>query len=418
MLKHAYLGLFVVFVLLSSVYVLPPGMPQPADLVVAMLIVLLATTFVVPVPVNKDLFLVAGLLLADVIIVNLYWYGQLQETSFLRHALYYIFNLGAFLVIVSLVRSLGDRFITAFRIAIGIAILLEVVALFVLPSTASPTASATALRTAGTFNNPNQLGYWGILLSSCLLVLKRGQKVTVFDFAVLCGAGYLTMASLSKAAMLAFVLLLIMAVAFQHLTRPMKLLLAALALLGSAVAVADSTQFEHVLSARLFANVSERLSDIGGQGDDSLAGRGYDRIWRHPEYLILGAGEGAYWRFSAFQVNAFLTDLELHSTLGTMLFAYGIVGLTLFLSLLAVVFWRAPLAHVLYSLPIWMYGVTHQGLRDTMLWVFLGLVFGLAHYGRSSVRRSAGQPASADGVLLAGSRTAPRQLSGLRAPGR
>jgi hypothetical protein len=409
MLKNAYLGLFVVFVLLSSVYVLPPGMPQPADLVVAMLIVLLATAFVIPVPVNRDLFLVAGLFLADAIIVNLYWYGQLQEGGFLRHALYYIFNLGAFLVIVSMVRSLGDRFITAFRIAIGIAILLEVVALFVLPP--------SAFRTAGTFNNPNQLGYWGILLSSCLLVLKRGQKVTVFDFAVLCGAGYLIMASLSKAAMLAFVLLLIMAVAFQHLTRPMKLLLAALALLGSAVAVADSTQFEHVLSARLFANVSQRLNDIGGQGDDSLGGRGYDRIWRHPEYLILGAGEGGYWRFSAFQVNAFQTDLEIHSTLGPVLFAYGIVGLALFLSLLALVFWRAPLAHALYSLPIWMYGITHQGLRDTMLWVFLGLVFGLAHYGRSSAEQSAGQPAS-DAALLAGSRNAPRASLGIHAPQR
>ena len=71
MLKNGYLGLFVVFVLFSSVYVLPPGMPQPADLVVAMLIVVLATTFVIPVPVNKDLFLVAGLFLADAIIVNL-----------------------------------------------------------------------------------------------------------------------------------------------------------------------------------------------------------------------------------------------------------------------------------------------------------------------------------------------------------
>jgi hypothetical protein len=409
MLKNAYLGLFVVFVLLSSVYVLPPGMPQPADLLVAMLIVVLATTFVIPVPVNKDLFLVAGLLLADAIIVNLYWYGQLQETSFLRHAIYYVFNLGAFLVIVSLVRSLGDRFVTAFRIAIGIAILLEIVALFVLPP--------TAFRTAGTFNNPNQLGYWGVLLSCCLLVLKRGQKLTVFDFAVLCGAGYLTMASLSKAAMLAFVLLLITAIAFQHLTRPMKLVLAALALLGSAVAVADSTQFDHVLSARVFANVSQRVNDIGGQGDDSLAGRGYDRIWRHPEYLILGAGEGAHWRFSAFQINARQTDIEMHSTLGTMLFAYGIVGLTLFLSLLALVFWRAPLAHALYSLPIWMYGITHQGLRDTMLWVFLGLVFGLAHYGRSSAEQGARQPAS-DAALLAGSRNAPRASLGIRAPQR
>jgi hypothetical protein len=409
MLKNAYLGLFVTFVLLSSVYVLPPGMPQPADAVVAMLVALLFTTFFIPVPVNKDLFLVGGLLLADTIIVNLYWYGQLRDTTFLRHAIYYVFNFGAFLVIVSLVRALGDRFITAFRIAIAIAIFLEIVALFVL--------SPSAFRSAGTFNGPNQLGYWALLLSSCLLVLKRDQKLNLTDFAVLCGAGYLTTASLSKAAMVAFVLLLVTAIVFQHITRPIKLLFVALAVLASAVAITDSTQFGKVQSLGVVENVSKRLDNIGGQGDDTLGGRGYDRIWRYPEYLILGAGEGAHWRFSVFQINARQTDLEMHSTLGTVLFAYGIVGFTLFLSLVALVFWRAPLAHALYSLPIWAYGMTHQGLRDTMLWVFLGLVFGLAHYGRSSVRRSAGQPAS-DAALLAGSRNASRASLAIHTPQR
>jgi O-Antigen ligase len=391
MLKNAYLGLFVVFVLLSSVYVLPPGMPQPADLVVAMLVALLFTTFVIPVPANKDLFLVGGLFLAYTMIVNLYWYGQLRETGFLRHAIYYVFNFGALLVVVSLARAVGDRFVTVFRIAIASAILLEIVALFLLPP--------SAFRAAGTFNSPNQLGYWTLVLSCCLLVLKRDQRLSLIDFAVLCGAGYLIMASLSKAAMLSFVVLLVTAIVFQRITRPIKLLVAALALLGSAVAIADSAQFDHVLSAQLFANVSKRLNDIGGQRDDSVEGRGYDRIWRHPEHLIVGAGEGAYWRFSASQINAHQTDLEMHSTLGTMLFAYGIVGLTLFLALLALVFWRAPLAHAVYSLPIWAYGLTHQGLRDTMLWVFLGLVFGLAHYGRRSRWRGAGRPAEASTSL-------------------
>jgi O-Antigen ligase len=410
MLKNTYLGLFVTFVLVSSVYVLPPGMPQPPDFIAAMLVAFLFTTFVIPVPVNNDLFLVGGLLLADTMIVNLYWYGQLQETGFLRHAIYYVFNFGAFLVTVSLARTLGDRFITAFRIAIAIAIFLEIVALFVL--------SPSAFRSAGTFNSPNQLGYWALLLSCCLLVLKRDQKLNLLDFAVLCGAGYLTMASLSKAAMLAFVLLLVTAIVFQRLTRPIKLLFTALAVIASAVAITDSTQFDKVQSVGVVESVSERLSNIGGQGDDSLGGRGYDRIWRFPEYLILGAGEGAYWRFSAFQINARQTDLEMHSTFGTVLFAYGIVGLTLFLALLALVFWRAPLGHALYSLPIWAYGMTHQGSRDTMLWVFLGLVFGLAHYGRSAHRRVADQPASDDGAVLAGSPNAPLTSFRVRGPQR
>jgi hypothetical protein len=108
----------------------------------------------------------------------------------------------------------------------------------------------------------------------------------------------------------------------------------------------------------------------------------------------------------------------MHSTFGTVLFAYGIPGLALFVTLLAVIFWRAPLAHALYSLPIWAYGITHQGLRDTMLWVFLGLVFGLAHYGRSSDRQRAARPVETDGRLAAGLRPPLPTPFGVRAPQR
>ena len=44
----------------------------------------------------------------------------------------------------------------------------------------------------------------------------------MLDLAVLCGAGYLTLASLSKAAMLSFALLLLLALVCQGLTRPTR----------------------------------------------------------------------------------------------------------------------------------------------------------------------------------------------------
>ena len=98
---------------------------------------------------------------------------------------------------------------------------------------------------------------------------------------------------------------------------------------------------------------------------------------------MFGAGEGAAWRFGG-PINPRQGQREMHSTLGTVLFSYGVIGFSFFLVFLAMVFRRAPLAHMLYSLPIWAYGMTHQGLRDTMLWIFFGLVFGLAHYARSA----------------------------------
>ena len=97
-------------------------------------------------------------------------------------------------------------------------------------------------------------------------------------------------------------------------------------------------------------------------------------MWRYPEYLIFGAGEGIAYRLLKKGDNF----NELHSTWGTLLFSYGIAGFTSFMMMLAILFRSAPWRHLWYFLPIALYGLTHQGLRFSMLWVFFGLVFGLA----------------------------------------
>jgi len=278
-------------------------------------------------------------------------------------------------VVVSLARASRERFITACQIAIAIAIVLEIVAVSVLPQ--------TKIRAIGTFNNPNQLGYWGLVVSCCWLIPKRDQKLTPTDVLLLCGAGYLTAKSLSKAAMLSFTLALLMGIAIQRLTRSAKLMFIALAFVGTSSVLLDPTPVDRFFSIKVVERVDHRLGTIGEQGDDSATGRGYDRIWKYPEHLIFGAGEGATWRFSGSAIVR-ENHKEMHSTFGTVLFSYGIIGLFLFCALLLMVFRQVPMAFRLYSLPIWAYGVTHQGLRDTMLWVFLGTVFGVAHYARSA----------------------------------
>jgi hypothetical protein len=100
-----------------------------------------------------------------------------------------------------------------------------------------------------------------------------------------------------------------------------------------------------------------------------------------------------------------------------VLFSYGIVGFSLFVVLLIVVFRRAPLAYMLYSLPIWIYGLTHQGLRTTMLWVFLGMAFGMAHYVRSPSARQTAEVPEAYGADPASVRGHALRPSGARSAG-
>ena len=58
------------------------------------------------------------------------------------------------------------------------------------------------LRATGSFNNPNQMGYWALLVIACLGLAKMQKKLTPLDVAALCSGDYIIALSLSKAASL------------------------------------------------------------------------------------------------------------------------------------------------------------------------------------------------------------------------
>jgi hypothetical protein len=118
----------------------------------------------------------------------------------------------------------------------------------------------------------------------------------------------------------------------------------------------------------LVDQVIDRLTNIGEQSDDGLSGRGYDRIWLYPQYLLFGAGEMGLARFPETGM------MEQHSTLGTVLFSYGVIGMFLFglmlWQLLKIAGWR----ELLYLAPAFVYGVAHQGLRFSMFWFLFATI--------------------------------------------
>lgn len=185
---------------------------------------------------------------------------------------------------------------------------------------------------------------------------KRFAMTRVTQSLVLGCFLYLAALSLSKAALLGVALMLVLTL----LDRPGVLILVLIACLTFVMYTESGN--------RVLRNVMFRMDTFGIDADDSLAGRGYDRIWNHPEYIVLGAGEGAVDRF-----NTRLKGGELHSTWGTVLFSYGLIGLGLFLNFLRRL-WKLSGKYFLYTVPAWIYGLTHQGLRFTTLWLLLALV--------------------------------------------
>jgi hypothetical protein len=104
----------------------------------------------------------------------------------------------------------------------------------------------------------------------------------------------------------------------------------------------------------------------------------------HPAYWILGSGEGGYDRFADTTV---IGDHELHSSGGTLFFCYGIAGSLLFLGFLYQVIRVSAFRQLLLILPVCAYSLTHQGLRVTMLWVFLAMFLALGDHAKELAPR-------------------------------
>ncbi|MEA4961775.1 hypothetical protein [Lutispora sp.] len=125
---------------------------------------------------------------------------------------------------------------------------------------------------------------------------------------------------------------------------------------------------EVIASNQLYISVMNRVSTIGMDRDDNLAGRGYYRLIHYPQYLIFGAGEGEYLRFKYY--------IEFHSTLGNILMSYGIIGLFLYLA--SIIFaiknngWKDT--YIIFF--IFLYGLTHNGIRNTLLWILVASISG------------------------------------------
>ncbi|WP_111735703.1 O-antigen ligase family protein [Roseovarius amoyensis] len=225
-------------------------------------------------------------------------------------------------------------------------------------------------RATGTFNNPNQLGYFSVcLLSFAYLFYREGRvsywiAVTVFSVSL-----YLAIASLSKAAMLANFIVIIVA---------LKPVSSRNALLGwLVVIIAGMVMLLHLyqngaLDSFIFM---ERLANMANENDSSLASRGYFAILEgNLAQMLFGLGG---------EIVDDIVGHEVHSTLGSVLNNYGLVGLALFSIALAVWVLRlwqgyGAAGFVCLAGPPLLYGITHNGVRFTIFWLLFSASMAMA----------------------------------------
>jgi hypothetical protein len=355
LMRNPALVVWCLFVLLSPVYVFKSGLPQPGDLLVFLLAPLALIRW------DGKLDRQSSRMMRPlfwftlwVCIINYGWalilWRWTDRKDFILHPFFYAFNAAIFLSALVLARVDRERFV---RITV------DVVFVTIVASVIGSIFLRGLHRTQVFFNSPNQLGYYS-LLSACLFAMaQRPLRISRLkaSIGVACCA-YLAVLSASRAS-LAGILVLLVVLLFSNPKIIVAGTLAAIAVVTLGGPISDVIEF----------NQKRALEDRYPHTSFAEE-RGYDRIWRNPEYLITGAGEGAYERFIFREGEK---RRELHSSFGSLLFGYGIIGIGLFLVFFVRALRGAPLRMTLMLMPTLIYTVAHQGLRFTTFWVVLAV---------------------------------------------
>ena len=286
------------------------------------------------------------------ILITLTWYIIILDSSILLFPLIYVFD---FFILFALgLRLTKDvDFINFFAYLIVTSTIIQFIISILITS--------GGFRGTLFFNNPNQLGYFSLLSAAMVTVLVKEKYINTLYYIIsmLCCI-WLAQLSLSKSALISGFFLLL-----YGLLSNVRAQITVLILIVFFVYIVGDNSFLH----DRFDIVYNRLDGIGTESDDNAEGRGYDRIWLQPEMLLLGASEGAVYRWSTF-----LSGYEMHSTWGTILFSYGVFGLLCWLIFLFKVGFSNKLATLIPLLSVFMYGITHNGLRFAYFWIFMAIL--------------------------------------------
>lgn len=369
----ALLLLFCAYLVLSPFYFFRSGSPQVADLFGACLIGLYLLNSCKNVP-TKTL---SGTSSSLSLLYLFFVYSTLVsltnsmlngDETLLLSSIFFSYNIFIFTFVATYFSNrLGSP--SVFNLVRGatiICLFVQIIASFVLSRPENG-------RSVIFFNNPNQLGYFSVCILSiyCLLTSMSIRRAyineKILGFLVIGGCLYLAFLSLSKAAIVSIAVIVL----YRSWRSPFTWLLCTIVLLFG---------LSNLNEIELAAKVFDRISGIGTQSDDNFSARGYDRIVNHPEYLLWGAGEGLTNRFIS-QIGHY----EIHSSWGTLLFSYGIMGFFLFSCFLFTLVWRAPIFVIMYLFPLFLYGITHQGLRFTLFWI--ALAFALVCSNHEKINR-------------------------------
>ena len=363
---------FTIFISLGLItlplYFFPSGGPQISHFLFLFLFLFLFFSNQSKIPYDQTtnlLFLFTFFIFLRESVDVIYFNSEITSLSFF---IFTLFNALLFVFIVSYCLKFGVSNFIGYSLLFSVVI--ATISVLLISGLNFAYAPEGIERAVGTFNNPNQLGYYSVCIFSLfnLLLFSKKIKYLAWMVGISCSI-FLCLASLSKAAMVSLILsLLVFAISIVNRKNIYVFVIFA-ALIGVVILrFALSVDWDDIIFIR-------RLQGIGQDSDDSLEGRGYNAILEaNAIELIFGLG---------YQKTLNIVSHEVHSTFMSILINYGFIGFGLFLAFIIKLYKSTLnsygfLKSIALFLPSLMYGLTHNGSRFTIFWCFLAFLYYLS----------------------------------------
>jgi len=353
------------YFILKPFYIFRSGLPQLSDFFLAFLVLINffnKNIILKSISNNQESRKVTIKLLFFVyyiFLINLIW-TYITSTIMILPSFWYLYNFFSFLVVISMFYIWGIELYNLLYKSITISVTIQfILSFFVI---------TTGARTTLFFNNPNQLGYFGLLSLSILVLVIPKIKVNLVSFFIgITFSVALIIMSVSNAAIISGGLLIIFFClsSINHNKIPKKygILIILFIVFILLFYIINPTILFNI---EIIEKINRRMVAAQALGMEQIKYRRYDMIFNNIEYLFFGAGEGN--TRSRFGYG------EIHSTFGVILFSYGIIGLGTFLLIVQNIIRKQKLYDYYPIIFCLLYGLVHNGIRHTYLWMIFGIV--------------------------------------------
>jgi O-antigen ligase len=370
-------GILILTFLLLPMYIFSSGSPQPVDILIFInLLWVLIYRYKINKDINKDIFTFSYIVIWS-FIVNIMYYVIYQD---LWNILSSLALLNGLLIIytfsVIFYQFIKDKKITFLYILLFVSIL----GCFLVKGYTAE-FRGDAVRPALSFNNPNQLAYFAIILLGYIILIenlpedyKKNKFHILFNIIIIIIAHYLLLLSLSRAGIVAAILLDVCIL--KNIFSKKGFSIFTLILLFFLIIIAWlSTDF-----------ILERYSKRAGQFE--IKESKFDMLTRALKpikamnglELLFGKGTGMKAsqsdQDSKSPIAHRTAPMEVHNSFGDIFRSYGMIGLLLFSYWFFRLVWKSRRLPngIMIMMALTLFNFAHMGLRFRSFYIFIAFL--------------------------------------------